>query len=563
MGRKEQRADRCTLGAPALLTRFWLYWHTIRNLRVSQIAWRIKPRLSIQKVDTSPAPSGRTRSGTWTTHFEHKALLIPPSKIILLNVEADISDISIWNNNQFDKLWLYNLNYFDFLISCNSQNRVVLHKQLIQRWINENPVGKGIGWEPYPTSRRIVNWIKWSMLYNESDDSVSQSIAVQTRWLLKNLEFHLLGNHLLANVKALLFSGLYFSGQEADSWYQRGEKILEAQLGEQVLPDGGHFELSPMYHLIVLEDLLDILQLHSIYEHKIPTYLHDVIQRMLSWSKVMRHPDGDIPFFNDATFKGAASPLALDDYARSLGYESSDPRERRSVLHLKDSGYLRIASEDLVLFADLASVGPDYLPGHAHADTLSFELSLCGKRVIVNGGTSLYKESSLRQRQRKTSSHNTVTIDNSDSSEVWGGFRVAQRARVQNVRISYGIPITVQGEHDGYKRLAGSPIHRRTWRINPKSIEVIDSLLGCGKHHILLNYNFPPWIRLSKNGFGEFLAFGEDNSILFRISLPMAQFVEMDVYLWGREFGVNESARRLRASGYSQLPTELRTLISW
>jgi hypothetical protein len=39
---------------------------------------------------------------------------------------------------------------------------------------------------------------------------------MQVRFLRKRLEVHLLGNHLFANAKALVFAGLYFSGDEAE-----------------------------------------------------------------------------------------------------------------------------------------------------------------------------------------------------------------------------------------------------------------------------------------------------------------------------------------------------------
>jgi uncharacterized heparinase superfamily protein len=535
----------------------------MRYLRVSQIAWRLWYRVYRPKIDCSPAPTLRACDRVWCSYVEREPALVSPNKVVFLNVEADISDVSIWNDQRYAKLWLYNLHYFDDLNAKDSSIRVDWHKRIIQRWISENPVGKGNGWEPYPTSLRIVNWIKWCLSGNKPAYPMSQSLAVQARWLSKNLEFHILGNHLLANAKALCFAGLYFSGQEADRWYSLGAKILEEQLHEQVLPDGGHFELSPMYHLIVLEDLLDLVQLMRVYQRQVPPCLHDAIERMLDWSVVMRHPDGEIPFFNDSAFKGAANPLGLDQYARSLGYELNDLGMQNLICHLKNSGYLKITFGDIVLFADLAAVGPDYLPGHAHADTLSFELSLNGQRVIVNGGTSVYAESEQRQRQRETSSHNTVTIDNSDSSEVWGGFRVARRACVQNIKLNHNKPLSAQGEHDGYMRLPGSPIHRRTWLVNEKSMEILDELDGQGKHYVLLNYNFPPWICLDEQGLGEVMVFGKNNSILLRISLPTTMSVETEEYLWGHEFGVDEPAWRLRASVYCQLPTKLRTVISW
>ncbi|MFB1490650.1 MULTISPECIES: heparinase II/III family protein [unclassified Thiocapsa] len=52
---------------------------------------------------------------------------------------------------------------------------------------------------------------------------------------------------------------------------------------------------------------------------------------------------------------------------------------------------MHLEAGSAVALLDVAPIGPDYLPGHAHADTLSFELSLFGQRVIVNGGTSRYR----------------------------------------------------------------------------------------------------------------------------------------------------------------------------
>jgi len=115
---------------------------------------------------------------------------------------------------KWEKLWLYNLHYFDDLVSCDAENKRELHSGWIKKWVQENPPGEGNGWEPYPTSLRIVNWIKWGVAGNCLSDEVLHSLAVQARYLLKKLEYHLLGNHLFANAnanaKALIFAGLFF-----------------------------------------------------------------------------------------------------------------------------------------------------------------------------------------------------------------------------------------------------------------------------------------------------------------------------------------------------------------
>jgi hypothetical protein len=154
---------------------------------------------------------------------------------------------------------------------------------------------------------------------------------------------------------------------------------------------------------------------------------------MLRWLEAMCHPDGEIALFNDAAFGIAPAPAELTA-TRASCWVTPTPHSRSSS-HLADSGYVRAASRDAVLIADVAPVGPDYLPGHAHADTLSFELSLFGQRTIVNGGTSRYGTGPEREAERGTPAHSTVTVDGENSSEVWAGFRVARRAKPFDLRI--------------------------------------------------------------------------------------------------------------------------------
>jgi uncharacterized heparinase superfamily protein len=192
----------------------------------------------------------------------------------------------------------------------------------------------------------------------------------------------------------------------------------------------------------------------------------------------MCHPDGEIAFFNDAAFDIAARPADLDDYAARVRVACLTDRTPGSI-HLTESGYLRLVRGSAIVLVDAAPVGPDYLPGHAHADTLSFELSLDGYRIFVNGGTSTYEPGTQRRLERATVSHNTVTVDDQDSSEVWGAFRVARRAFPRNVQMrEEGDWIIVQASHDGYRRLPGRVIHHRQWTLHSGGLKVDDRLTG-------------------------------------------------------------------------------------
>lgn len=474
------------------------YWHTLRHLKPVQFYGRLWFKFRQPKVDALvESPSLRERNGQWHAPVAHKPTMLGPCRFKFLSVEHDLPVQGGWNDAVLEKLWLYNLHYFEDLNAEGAHGRTAWHVALLQRWVAENPPTTGNGWEPYPTSLRIVNWVKWALAGNTMPPGCLQSLATQTRWLCKRLEVHLLGNHLFANAKALVFAGLYFEDAEARQWLSKGLDILGRELPEQVLPDGGNFERSPMYHAIFLEDVLDLLNIAGAYANQVPTTLveqwRDASLRMLYWLQGMTHPDGQIALFNDAAFGIAATADELSAYAgRVLGTDAvlsrlpwrSVPCNDGGDFRLRqwaDSGYIRLECADAVALLDVAPIGADYLPGHAHADTLSFELSVFGQRVIVNGGTSRYGLGPERLRERQTVSHSTVEIDGKSSSEVWGGFRVARRAYPFDLTISESPEVlSVACSHDGYKRLQGKPVHRRSWQLSPNHMEVADSVSGGG-----------------------------------------------------------------------------------
>ncbi len=462
-----------------------------------------------------------------------------------LNVTGELHSSGGWNDPRRDKLWLYNLHYFDDLNAEGASDRRWWHRTLLARWVRENPPGHGNGWEAYPLSLRIVNWIKWALAGNALEPSWNHSLSAQTRWLGRRLEWHLLGNHLFANAKALVFAGCYFEGMEAGGWLQQGLTILARELPEQILRDGGHFERSPMYHAVILADVMDLIRLASLYPDVIPRSSIDVWraagERMLGWITAMTHPDGGIAFFNDAAFGIAPDTAALLMRAAALGL-ALPAAGRRSCVHLESSGYARLAMGEAVVIADIGEIGPDYLPGHAHADTLSFELSLRAQRVIVNSGTSLYRPGAERLRQRGTAAHNTVEVDGENSSEVWSAFRVARRARPRSIRLEpHGESIALAGAHDGYRRLSGRPLHRRTWQLNRSSLRITDTVEG-GFRRAVARYHLHPGIVAQGGGRRGQLKLPDGRNVAWTV---IGGSVQQFDSTWHPEFGRSVPNQRL------------------
>jgi len=518
-----------------------LYWHTIRHLKLCQIYGRLRFRLSRPNFDLSPPPQIQSRLGTWTAPIRRNSSLIGPDEFVFFKEHGSLAVIG-WEGGERSDLWRYNQHYFDDLNSSSASEKYMWHKKLLSKWMEENKSIYGVGWDPYPTSLRIVNWIKWTLAGNELPYGGVHSLAVQARYLSGRIEWHLLGNHLLANAKALVFAGLFFRGKEANKWLELGLKIIQGELSEQILLDGGHFERSTMYHAIILEDLLDLINASKLWSTAIKASIvlewEDIASKMLSWLSKMIHPDGEISLFNDAGFNIAATPLDLFSYAHSLGLGVENIQADECPLKinvLEESGYIRLSSSNAVAFLDVAPVGPDYLPGHAHADTLSFELSLFNQRIIVNGGTSLYGISPQRLRERHTLAHSTVEVDQMSSSEVWGGFRVARRAKPFDLHITPSEGrIYVGCSHNGYARLKGKPIHHREWNLTANDLMISDRVTG-GEHKSTARFIFHPSVSIERLNSSEWCIYTSlGQKVLFRI-LSGNGFVEPATY--APEFG--------------------------
>lgn len=460
-------------------------FRTLRYLKFSQIFYRGYYRVFKPKVDEKKPFQTRGEIDFWVSPTYQTAATSDGKTFTFLGQTADLHDD--WNAPSFPKLWLYNLHYQDDLNAFGASDRAALLDSMIDGWIKRNPSLRGNGWEPYCISLRSVNWIKWfaRKTANNISDGWVNSLAMQVSVLEQLLEHHILANHLFANAKAMVFAGAYFGGEEGDRWLNKGLALLDSEIAEQFLLDGGHYELSPMYHSILLWDIADLINLARL--SRLPGLversdrLKAVFVKGMSWLQAMVHPDGGIAFFNDSTFGIGPAVADLSSYARFLELELPNLNlDGFSGLMLRDTGYCSVNFDvDSRLIADVGCIGPDYQPGHAHADTLSFELSLFGQRVFVNSGISQYGEDAERNRQRSTAAHNTVQVDGENSSEVWAGFRVARRAYPLGVEYteSEGF-IRLDAAHSGYRRLKGKVTHQRTWEARRAKLRVIDRLDG-------------------------------------------------------------------------------------
>lgn len=420
------------------------------------------------------------------------------SQFRFLNIEIQFEPKIDWHIPRASKLWIYNLHYFAYAIDlgvvyqATARAEFYSHfKNLVLDWINNNPLGYGDGWEPYPISLRSVNWIFTYNLLRKviHEDSVFEqiflkSIFKQLLFLEQNLEYRLGGeNHLIKNAKALVIAGLFFKGKAAKRWLEKGMPTLWNELERQIQSDGGHYEQSSMYHVAVLCDYLECISMLKTCGVDIPDDVFRKVRSMLDFTLNTLHPDGNIPLIGDSGLEITPvlqKALALGDTLFEKELESKTPKQDNMAV----SGFHVMRGKDKFLIIDCGKIGPDQNPAHGYCDMLSYELSLGNQRMIVDSGTYEYQAGRWRNYFRSTRAHNTVMVDGDEQSEIWGSFRVARRAMPSDVQWIVKDNITFfQGSHDGYCRRQSNLVHtRKVFFINNDFWLVFDEITGEGQH---------------------------------------------------------------------------------
>ena len=434
-----------------------LLWNTIKYLKVRQILFQVMNRVHkpAYKVYDLPFAVDDLPKGLKTEPIARYKCL-EGSTFTFLNLEHEFAG---WNFTDNGMLWAYNQNYFDWL------NQKDITQEEGCKWIDcyistyltdlhvsanscDSCDTRRLGLDPYPIALRCIDWVKFFCRYPECATKPRiESLYSQLRLLEKELEYHLLGNHLLEDAYSLFIGSVYF---QDDKLGGKAYRLLISQLKEQTLSDGAHYEQSVMYHCILLDRLLDCINI-SAYRANLTSYilhLTSFAEQMLGHLESIVWEDGSIPLLNDAAEGIAPAPSQIFDYARRLGLQWK-------AIPLGECGYRKMKNERIEAVMDVGNITATYQPGHSHADSLNYELHIDGNPFVIDTGISTYDKTPRRQFERSTAAHNCVMVEKDtkgtgdyvDSSQVWGGFRVGKRC---NVTLMIDKANEVVACHNGY-----------------------------------------------------------------------------------------------------------------
>lgn len=462
-----------------MLRKVRLLFNTVRHLKAIQVFYQVYYRLRpVKNLAHYTVESKDVDFARLDFKFHVPVLDAVKQKHIFyfLNLSQRFVNEVDWDFQQYGKLWNYNLQYFNYLGQDQLDNELKVSLLLdVNKWLMSGQLKL----EPYPVSLRVMNIIRYCSSNEVKNQSIINSTYLQIKYLRQHLEYHILGNHLLENAFALMMGGYAFSEQQ---WKKKAQELLYKELDEQILGDGGHFELSPMYHQIILFRVLELIEWYSKTDNLDPSFLMYIREKalsMLNWLKQITFKNGDIPHFNDSAIDITLSSEQLFDYAKHLGLINFPS------VKLNESGYRKFEVGAYECIVDVAAIGSSYQPGHSHADALSFILYHNNRPFLVEAGTSTYQIGERRNYERSTAAHNTIEINSINQSEVWGGFRVGKRAKVN---ISNESPLQLLAEHDGYLHNFGV-LHKRRFNFTNDDIHIVDDI---GQASGIARFHFHP-----------------------------------------------------------------------
>lgn len=439
--------------------------------------------------------------------IEERAEAVAAGRFAFVGLERQLGARPFPAPTDVPLLWAYHLEYMDYLLDLAWSGHADVVERLVRQRLGTEDVPRLSATHPYPASRRTAAWAR----ARAAGGGAARSALALGMWtwahrVRANLERDVGGNHLLENGLALVLAGAAFRGGAARRLLETGSRILEAGVREQVLPDGGHYELSPHYHARVLSVLTEGGLAMSGAGRAPARDYWPAVARMASYLRDVLDPDGQIPLLGDSVREEELEPMRLFDAVASRVPERPPPPVRGDRL-LGGSGLvvLEDREERHRLLLDAGPTCPPRLPAHGQADTFTFELHASGRPFVVDPGVYEYAAGPMRDWCRSTRAHSTVEVGGENSSEVWGSFRIGRRARIVDRRFALDRGRgTFVAEHDGYAHLGVR--HRRLASHLDRGLWLVaDRLIGAAGREVTARINLHPEAILERPADREFL----------------------------------------------------------
>ena len=373
------------------------------------------------------------------------------------------SDASIWSLPTRSPAFLREIHGFawlDDLVAVGDVAARARAQAWTAEWITRYGGGRGPGWTPELTGRRLIRWINHAIFLlhgseRNGSDAFYRSLAQQTVFLGRRWPATTPGLPRFEALTGLIYAGLSLEGMERH--VAPAVKALARECRSQVDIEGGIPTRNP-------EELLEVFTLlcwaaAALGEagQPVPAPHFEAIERIAPTLRTLRHSDGSL-----ARFHGGGKGLEgrLDNALAQSGVKTRTP-DGLSM------GFARLSAGRTSVIIDAAPPPRGRASHDAHASTLAFELTSGRRPLIVNCGTGASFGEDWRRAGRATPSHSTLCIDGYSSARLAGG----EGTKAELLTEAPGhVPIEMsqvpdglrfQGGHDGWVKTHGLT-HART-----------------------------------------------------------------------------------------------------
>lgn len=372
-------------------------------------------------------------------------------------------------------------------------------RQRLRGWLDRNIRWSARAWAPETIGARLANWLKHApWLFDGAEAQLlldlKAAAAVQARHLSRILDWTEDGQSRVAAAKGLLLWGL---AEGNDALLGQAAQKLDDELARQIHPDGGHASRSPAVQFALLKDLIDIKVWINGANRELPGGLQNAIDRMAPMLRFFRMGDGTLARFND-TGRASAQQISL-----ALALSGCRGKPMGSAPH---AGFERLSAGRSLLLVDVGRPAGDR---HAHAGTLSFELSTGKQRIAGNMGMAPFSQPDWREALKHTAAHSTVTVGNTDS--------LPEKVGVE--RNEEDGAVWLETSHDGYKASHGL-VHKRRLHLDAPGtlLRGEDRLEGKEGVEVALRFHLDPGVHaaLASDGQAVLLKLADGSGWRFR-----------------------------------------------
>jgi uncharacterized heparinase superfamily protein len=313
-------------------------------------------------------------------------------------------------------------------------------------WIDQFGKGRGIGWTPDLTGRRLIRWINHALFMlrsveQDESDAFYRSLAGQTYFLSRRWQAAAPGLPRFEALTGLIYAALSLEGLEhlADPAIKALARECDARIDEQ----GGLPTRNP-------EELLQVFMLLSWAAAALsdagrgtPKAHMAAIERIAPTLRTLRHSDGSLARFHGGG-RGAEGWL---DHALSTAKIKTRQPDGLSM------GYARLSAGRTSVIIDASTPPSGAESMNAHASALAFELTSGRRPLIVNCGSGASFGAEWRRAGRATPSHSTLSLGGYSSARLADPDRhTGQEALIEAPTY---VPVEIEAVGDGLKFQGG------------------------------------------------------------------------------------------------------------